>query len=245
MYISIFLQLAFSAQHCLLNWSRVVHLEMLLAPVCIPLAQVWCQPVAWAALCQLRPLPKTTYQLKHKPFLFLFAPSRADTHGCPTQKFGRINASVTGEQELVASSVLSFSRARQRHSAYFSRGASRTELLLPTAAAFIIHPEMVSPSLSHCCLSLLLPGITSPKKAPPFVCRSLWPAPLSAEFYFIHFYCSEFPFNWHNFERNALFMKECGKKSSFKWYLMAEKLSLNDRLQNYIQSTYTCIENER
>lgn len=96
MYISIFLQLAFSAQHCLLNWSRVVHLEMLLAPVCIPLAQVWCQPVAWAALCQLRPLPKTTYQLKHKPFLFLFAPSRADTHGCPTQKFGCLRHRGTG-----------------------------------------------------------------------------------------------------------------------------------------------------
>lgn len=101
-----------------------------------PLGHVWCQPVARAVLCQLQSLPGTTYQLKHKPFFFLFAPSRADTHGRPTWKFKRMNASITGEQELVASSVLSFCRARQRHSASFSRGASRTELLLPTAATF-------------------------------------------------------------------------------------------------------------
>lgn len=107
------------------------------AGTCVhPLGHVWCQPVAWAALCQLRSLPGTTYQLKHKPFLFLFAPSRADTHGRPTWKFKRINASITGEQERVASSVLSFSRARQRRSASFSRGASRMSSCCPHQQPF-------------------------------------------------------------------------------------------------------------
>lgn len=52
------------------------------AGTCVhPLGHVWCQPVAWAVLCQLRSLPETTYQLKYKPFLFLFAPAELTRMG--------------------------------------------------------------------------------------------------------------------------------------------------------------------
>lgn len=68
----------------LLNTVKLIQGDTLgeVAGTCVhPLGHVWCQPVAWAALCQLRSLPGTTYQLKHKPSFSSLPPAELTRMG--------------------------------------------------------------------------------------------------------------------------------------------------------------------